>query len=203
MSNNKQSRIYQCIRLLSQGVNSSDIRDTIINTYEDEINELTEKVKRLKIIASALTNSKLKDTQEENLEKCYEALTVTNKENLILRREKNELENVVNSLLNRDMLQENETLKETNKNLLNIGKEIEEELNHYKEKYSKLKTKVNTIYGNSLVLGDISLEEASNLKKENEKLKQDKNKALFYLKKYISTTLVFSSCVDNAIEALE
>lgn len=216
MSNNKQSRIYQCVELLNKGVNDLGVQTTIINAYEkvvrkndalkehteklvldlqdkketisnleeeikqisEENIELVEKVKRLKTIASALTNSKLKDTQEENLEKCYEALTIANKENLILRREKNELEDAVNSLLNRDMLQENEILKETNKNLLNIGKDMEVELNRYKEKYSKLKAKVNTIYGNSLVLGDISLEEASNLRKDNEKL----NKEIYSIK---------------------
>ncbi len=276
MSNNKQSRIYQCVRLLSQGVNNLDIQNTIINAYEkvvrknDALKEhIEEMILDLQDKKKIISNLEDEISEQNNNWNRYKELVLTYA-NLDYKLK-------VLSRWYKNLEEENKTLKETNINLLEISKGYQEELaqqsnyigelkeyiedsaqdlQHYKEKYSKLKTKVNAIYGNSLVLGDISLEEASNpkqeneklkqkikdldmkilkeslnkamwhntyeadiqalkgnldctdemntkLKEENEKLKQGKNKALFYLKKYISNTLVFSSCVDNAIKALE
>jgi hypothetical protein len=128
-----------------------------------------------------------------------------------------EISDYILEILYPKLCEENKTLKETNKNLLEISKGYQEELaqqsnyigelkeyiedsvhdlQYYKEKYSKIKAKVNTIYGNSQILGDISLEETSNLKKENEKLKMDKsqlNLRVHYLEERICDNSLKSS----------
>jgi len=143
MSNNKQSRIYQCVKSLSQGVNNLGIQTTIINAYEKLLLELHYKNK---VISNLEEEIKL--MQSNVIDK--DALFIEVKEaslNSIMDDFKSggEISDYILKTLYPKLYEENETLKE-------------------QRDYYKLG------HDNSHKVNEKLRGEVSNLKHENEKL---------------------------------
>lgn len=191
MSNNKQSRIYQCVRILSDSVRQ-DILDTIIYAYEKVVRKndaLKEHIEKL--VLHLRDKNKIISNLEEEIISLNKNNTI--EDTYILLRDYAINKNIpiitakqirVDELLK----EENKTLKETNKNLLEISEQYKDKIDYLEESlsFSNL-NKILELKNKHKADLDKALKEASNLKRENEKLKQEKD--YYYL-------LHFNSNID-------
>lgn len=147
MSNNKQSRIYQCVELLSKGVNNLDIRTTIINAYEKEIMLLKEHIEKL--ILDLQDKKKIISNLEEEI-KHNKTTTFVGylysdevlKNGIDLMKIAQGYTDTIHQLTleNLKVLEENETLKETNKHLKEENKKLKQNFSALEISYAAWKS---------------------------------------------------------------